>query len=111
MHNLKSTRLIHHVEEMMRNQLGASGFNEAKLAGQLGMSLRSLQRRLKGQGCSYSSIIAKMKHEVACDRLRNSSESVRVIGKALGYADSSNFSRAFQRWEGCSPSDFRRKMS
>ena len=103
----KSTGLQHHLEEMILNQISAADLCETKLAGQLGMSLRSLQRHLKERGTNYRKILVKVKREVACDRLRGSTETVLAIGKALGFSDSSNFSRAFRRWEGCSPSHYR----
>ena len=102
-----AARLRHHLEEMIQNQVSATDLNEAKLASQLGMSLRSLQRHLRRQGSSYRKLVAKVKCEIACDRLSNSTEPVKAIGEALGFSDSSNFSRAFRRWQGCSPSRYR----
>jgi AraC-like DNA-binding protein len=105
----KSTGLQHHLEEMILNQISAADLCEVKLASQLDMSLRSLQRHLKEYGTSYRKILFKVKREVACNRLSGSTETVQAIGKSLGFTDSSNFSRAFRRWEGCSPSHYRRK--
>jgi len=106
---LNCTELQHLLEAMIRNQLSEPDLGEAKLATQLGMSLRSLQRHLKLQETSYRKILVKVKREIACDRLSHSSESMKAIGEALGFSDSSNFSRAFRRWNGCSPSHYRRK--
>jgi AraC-like DNA-binding protein len=106
----KCTRssLEHSLEELVQQQLGNGRLCEAELAIQLNLSMRSLQRRLAQEGSSYSEIVLRVKNRLACEWLRNTNEPIGAIAKALGFTDSSNFSRAFRRWAGCSPRHYRR---
>lgn len=77
----------------------------AKLAD---MSTRSLQRALAAEGCSYYEVVDATRAELASEMLRNKDISLDEIAKELGYSSHTNFSRAFQRWTGKSPTEFRR---
>ncbi|MES9968524.1 MAG: helix-turn-helix domain-containing protein [Candidatus Thiodiazotropha sp.] len=71
------------------------------------VSSRTLNRRLKSLGTSFSEIIVEVRYSIACDLLSNSSESMDQIAYRLGYRDASNFSKAFKGWSGVTPSQFR----
>lgn len=81
----------------------------AALAQELNISPRSLIRKLKQKGTSYQSIVDDIHQNVAQHQLRHSSLSVAQIGYNLGYADPSNFGRAFRAWSGMSPGEYRRQ--
>lgn len=70
-------------------------------------SVRTLQRRLADEGLTYSQLIARLRYDKAVQLLRNSSLKMIEIAEQLGYEDSAHFSRAFKRWTGLSPRDFR----
>jgi AraC-like DNA-binding protein len=74
---------------------------------QLGVSTRSLQRRLQKLGITYSEVVK----DVRCDKARNLLQtpemSITRISKSLGYKDPSSFSRAFTRWNQVGPSCYR----
>jgi len=74
------------------------------------MSVRTLQRRLLKFGLTYSQLLDEVRLWTACRLLERSESSLAEIASALGYADPSNFTRAFQRWAGESPSVFRRRI-
>jgi AraC-like DNA-binding protein len=80
---------------------------EQALANALGMSLRGLQRKLSDEGTSYSRIFDEVRHELAQNYLAGSHRSVNEITYLLGYSEQSAFTRAFKRWNGKSPSDYR----
>ncbi|MEK1907865.1 MAG: AraC family transcriptional regulator [Pseudomonas sp.] len=77
------------------------------LASGLHLSLRSLQRHLSDEGSSYEQVLADTRHALALQHLRAQNCSISEIAYLLGFADSSSFSRAFKRWNGQSPSQYR----
>lgn len=74
-----------------------------------GMHLRTLQRRLKECGCTFSSIIDRVRYQKAEDFLGDVDIKITDIAFELGYNDSAHFSRAFKRWSGLSPKQYRQK--
>lgn len=78
------------------------------VAEKLGMTRRSLQRRLKEQGTTFSRVIEDLLLLHAKALLAAGDKSVTEIALRLGYADAAHFSRAFKRWTGASPSVYRR---
>ena len=73
-----------------------------------GLSVRSLQRRLSRKGLSHSQIVDQARHHAAIRMLRDTDNRVTDIAMELGYADSAHFTRAFKRWTGIPPGEFRR---
>lgn len=78
-----------------------------RVAGQLHMTPRTLRRRLQAMGTSYQQQVEQMRHAMAVDLLARTRQPVEQIATELGYADPSNFGRAFRRWTGQSPRQFR----
>ncbi len=76
-------------------------------ARQLGLSARTLRRRLKAMDTSYQRILNNVREELAVQYLRTTRMTVSQIADRLGYSDQSNFGRAFKGWTGRSPQDFR----
>ncbi|MGI9321767.1 MAG: helix-turn-helix domain-containing protein [Thiogranum sp.] len=70
-------------------------------------SPRTLQRRLNEAGVSYSDLVERCRRHNACEALRFTRDSIRVIAAAQGYRDVSSFSRAFRRWTGAAPRAWR----
>jgi AraC-like DNA-binding protein len=77
---------------------------QSAVAKQIGMSQRTLARRLAEEGCSFSELLSKVRRALADRYLMNPSLSISEIAWLLGYAEVSTFTRAFQRWTGASPS-------
>ena len=77
----------------------------------LGLSLRTLQRRLAVEGRSYSALLQETRAEVAGRLLENTDASLSEIAGLLGYSNLSNFNRAFRRWAAVLPSEFRSQRS
>jgi len=75
----------------------------------LGMPVRSLQRRLRECGQSYSQLVDAIRCEQACRLLDEPGTCVANVADTLGYADPSSFSRAFRRWTGLSPKGYQRR--
>jgi AraC-like DNA-binding protein len=79
-----------------------------EVARSLGMSARTLHRRLSEEGSSYRAVLEGVRRKLAVARLERSGDSVARIASDLGYAEPSAFFRAFQAWTGTSPSGYRR---
>lgn len=79
----------------------------AFVAGQLGVSTRTLQRRLSEQGITWSSLLSRTRQELAERLLLDPSLSVDDVAVLLGYAEASTFHRAFRQWTGQTPGAWR----
>jgi len=80
------------------------------LAAELDTSPTTLRRRLTEEGGSYQSIKDQLRNDLAVDHLCNSAMSVDDIGASLGFHDASAFHRAFKRWNGIQPGEYRRRQ-
>jgi AraC-like DNA-binding protein len=72
----------------------------------LKMSRRTLQRRLSCHGTSFESLLARVSFARACDMLRSGAGATEAAFE-LGYSDPAHFSRAFRRWTGATPRQWR----
>lgn len=78
-------------------------------ASRLGLSSRTLHRRLVAEGTSYRALREELRHALACDWLARGDKRVTDIALDLGYADNTAFYRAFAQWEGCGPRRWRQR--
>lgn len=78
------------------------------LASELHLSASTLHRRLDDEGQSYQSIKDEMRRDFAIDYLCHSPKSVAEISEILGFAEPSTFHRAFKKWTGARPAEYRR---
>lgn len=77
------------------------------IARDMAISERSLQRRLKEEGHSFQALLSDTRHELACEYLIEPGFDISEIAYLLGYEDQGSFYRAFQRWEGQTPAEWR----
>ncbi|MDH5753045.1 MAG: AraC family transcriptional regulator [Deltaproteobacteria bacterium] len=82
-----------------------------KLAAKLGMSSRTLQRRLADEGLSFTDLLKKHRLNLAASYLRHPGMTVTEVAMMVGYSNPGSFSTAFQKWHGVSPSEYRLKKS
>ena len=73
------------------------------------MSLRSFQRKLSEAGTSYSDVLQQVRLDMACHYLLSPNDQVLQVAYVLGFSDPSNFSRAFRRWTGLTPNQYRQE--
>lgn len=73
------------------------------LAGELGLSLRTLQRRLEEEDTTFEAVLDDHRRREAMRLLKQGRLTMREIAGALGYQEASSLSRAFKRWTGRSP--------
>jgi len=87
------------------------GLTVTDCADLVGMSERTLQRRLADDGTSFNVLLDQVRFDTAKQLLQNHSISVTDISGELGYKDPANFTRAFRRWAGVSPRKHRQLLS
>lgn len=88
-------------------QLHAHLPTRAQAARMLGMTERTLARRLQAQGLSFSGVLDEARREAALQALAHTKRPLAEIGRALGYAEPSVFNRAVRRWTGSTPGAWR----
>ena len=77
------------------------------VAAKVGISARTLQRKLDADGTSYRAIVDRVRHRRSIELLAEGTNSVVDIASSLGYSDDSHFIRAFRRWTGRTPKSVR----
>jgi AraC-like DNA-binding protein len=77
-------------------------------AAALGLSVRTLQRHLTSAGTTHESMVGQARFTNAAALLTDTNATILDIALDLGYSDHAHFTRAFRRWAGCSPQEFRR---
>jgi AraC-like DNA-binding protein len=85
---------------MLRREGGYRSLDD--LAKESHTSVRTLERRLRAQGTSYSELLEQARRSAALELLRTEL-AVEAIAARLGYSDAANFTRAFRRWTGQTP--------
>ena len=78
-----------------------------RLARSLNMSIRTLRRRLKKEGTTYRKILSEVQKKKAIELLKTTSYSIEQVAIEVGFNDLPNFYRAFKRWTGKPPGDYR----
>jgi AraC-like DNA-binding protein len=105
---LREGSLVHRVKAGIIDSLPSGPVANEKVARELGMSVRSLQRRLAEAGTSFRDLLDTSRQEMAQSYIREPEIELVEIAFLLGFSDQSAFSRAFKRWTGNSPNEVRK---
>lgn len=81
------------------------------MARHVGMSRRTLLRRLQEEGSSFQALVDEERRLSAVWQLRHTDHTLSAIAASLGYNDATNFSRTFRRWFNQTPRDFKQGLS
>jgi AraC-like DNA-binding protein len=93
-------------------QLTSGELTESEMAKQLHMSRRTLQRKLAESNTTYQKLVDDTRRDLALRYMEDSGKTLTDVTFLLGFSGQSAFTRAFKRWTGMSPTDFRdRKKS
>ncbi len=95
------------VEGLIRDALPSGIPSIRQVSEHMGMSNRTLARRLQENDITFRDLIRKTQENVARDLLLNTGRTISEIAFETGFAEQSTFSRAFKRWTGYSPLHFR----
>ncbi len=105
---LSAANLSEDVMDLIREMLPTGDCSIGTVAGRMAVHERTLQRMLKQQGTSFSQLLDRVRMDIATDRLANSAVSIIQLSDYLGYADNTAFTRAFKRWYGITPMQWRK---
>jgi AraC-like DNA-binding protein len=78
------------------------------IAGRLGMSPRTLRRKLEQEGTSFRELIDELRAHAAIKYVRDTDLTIEDIAFALGFSDAAAFRHAFRRWTKSAPHEYRR---
>jgi len=98
-------RVRRHIAEQMQGQCPAV----EDIAARMHMSPRTLQRRLQDEGSGYQELLNDVRRELALHHLGEKEKSISEVAFLLGFSEVSTFHRAFKRWSGQTPAEFRRQ--
>lgn len=95
------------IREAIVVELATSGAELARVARRVAMSTRTVQRRLEEHGTSYQDLVDDVRATMARTLLKDRTRSIIDVAFELGYADLKGFYRAFRRWTGATPAEWR----
>jgi AraC-like DNA-binding protein len=95
------------VKWILKRLLAGSRPEISAVARELGLSDRTLQRRIIDDGATFRQLLLEARQELAHEYLKRPEMDVTEVAFLLGYEDSNSFYRAFRTWEGMTPSQLR----
>jgi AraC-like DNA-binding protein len=100
--------VVTQVKRLLAQLLPQGEPSQDQIASQLGISTRTLQRRLADHDTTYTDVLDSTRHELALSYLADPQCALKDVAYLLGFGDTGSFTRAFKRWTGVPPSDHRR---
>lgn len=107
---LEQNGISSRLRKLLLDQLPLGEPSQKEVARRLGLSRRSLQRRLSEEQTSYSDVLESMRYELARGYMADPRYSITEIAYLLGFGTATSFSRAFMRWAGEAPRDYRARL-
>lgn len=101
---------VSQVRAVLASRIGEELPDIREIARRLAMAPRTLQRRLAAEGASFKDLIDITRREAAQRLLADRSLAVAEVGYLLGFSEPSAFNRAFKRWLGATPLEYRRTI-
>lgn len=99
--------LVAQVRAVLRSAILAGHAGEEQIAALLSLHKRTMHRRLVAEGTQFRVLDAECRYDIARQLLEHSESPITEIAAALGYAETSVFTRAFRRWSGTTPTRWR----
>ncbi len=107
----REDRLLASVRRVIGESLRDGDPKLVQVAKKLAVSPRTLQRQLKESGVDFKALADDTRRRFSLNYLRDRKNSLTEIAYLLGYSEVSAFNRAFRRWTGLTPSDYRREAT
>ena len=95
------------VKRVLKRCLASGRPELSDVARDLGMSERTLQRRVTDEGLNFRQLLLEARQELGRQLLSESSADIDEVAYLLGYQDTTSFYRAFRSWEGVTPCKWR----
>jgi AraC-like DNA-binding protein len=102
--------LLASVRRATAETMRAGDLKLARVAKQMAMSARTLQRQLKERGVDFKQLTDATRRRFAVNYLKDRKNTLTEVAFLLGYSELSAFHRAFKRWTGSTPLDYRRSV-
>ena len=99
--------ILQQIKLQVRTLMAGSSPRREIVADRLGISVRTLDRRLADAGLSWQQLLDGLRAQLAQEFLGNQQLTVQDIASRLGFADARSFQRRFRHWTGKSPSEYR----
>jgi len=101
--------LLEEVQSLVREELPTSSGDQNAVARRLGMSPATLRRRLEERHATrYCDVLDALRRDTAASGLGDTTLSIDEVGRRAGFSQKTAFYRAFRRWFGCTPAEYRR---
>ena len=100
--------LVDRVRSIIASEFRGGDPSLEHVADQLGLTPRTLQRKLHELGASHNELLEQMRRQLAMQYLREREMAICEVAYLLGFSESSSFHRAFKRWTGVTPKEFRK---
>lgn len=108
----RARELLHErVRHVLRHEADLGSVNPSNIARRLGISPRSLRRRLGDEGHSLSALADEVRRDLSLSELLNPEMPIKRIADRVGFSEVSAFHRAFKRWTGVTPARYRAQSS
>lgn len=104
----QTSELERHILDQIGDALSEGVPTLGDVAGRMGMSRRTLQRRLSADGLAYQDLVLRTRKTLCEQLLRRTDYPLAEIAFLTGFSDQSTFTRAFKRWQGQTPASYRR---
>lgn len=104
---IKQGDLSRRVRNRIIEQMPSGHLSQESIAAALHVSQRTLQRKLQEEGTSYKELLNETRRELAARYMENSDSQISEVAYLLGFSEVGNFTRAFKRWTGVAPTEYR----
>ena len=107
---LDQADIITRVKKIIIQSLPSGNCNKLRVASEMAMSSSALQQKLAERSSSFQDLLGQVRQSLALAYMEQPRVSITEMSFLLGFADTSSFTRAFRRWTGKSPRDYRRDL-
>lgn len=98
------------IKNIIRLQIVDGDPSLSNIANELGSSERTIQRRLKEHNLSFMETYNEVRKDIACNLLKNNQLTIAEVAFITGFSETSSFHRAFKKWTGVTPQNYRKQL-
>ena len=107
---ISSIKIASDVEILIKDALPSGIPSILQIGEHMGMSSRTLNRRLAENGITFRELVKQTQEKISIELLKNTSNTISEIAFQTGFSEQSAFSRAFKRWTGKPPLEYRNPL-